>query len=213
MANENKQEQLFIVTEDMITQASAYLPLADKRAIAKVVAKACLEPVDAITEQIATETMIPLPQLYTEKCGAKQLYLMYYFLTEYLHIKVDGDFDEVAYDYYASNHIFNQLERLKVGTAKEIKDKVFNILADYHELERLLNSEVYNQKETLNDSISRISAGFSLLSTPENVKALNDLLKKTVGDIEVAQKKLADKRETAKKEDTAKKSTKTEKAE
>ena len=190
----------FIITEEMIEKATRYLSLADKRAIVAVVAKNCLEAVDVTLDEIAQETAIPLPQLYKEKCGAKQVYLMYYFLTKYLHIDFpdDFDFDEKVYDYYAGSHIFNQFERFKSKDA-EIKNKVFDILYDFKELKKMLDTEIFNLKESLNDGVERISSSISLLSTPENVKALNDFLQKTIGEVEGKQKELAEKRTTAKK--------------
>lgn len=193
-----QKKEPFIIDEEMIKKATSYIPLATKKAIATALADACLVAVDKTTENIATETQLPIPQLYREECGAKPLYLMYYFLTEYLHIKLSDEFTEEEYDYYASSHIFNQLERFKTAD-KEIKDKVFDILYDFKELKKMLDTEIFNLKESRNDGVERISASISLFSSPENVKQLNDLLQKTIGEVETAQKKLADKRTTAKK--------------
>ena len=196
MAKEHKEP--FVITEEMIAKATSYLPLADKRAFVEVMAKNCLEEVDVTLEEIAQETTIPLPQLHKEKCGQKQVYLMFYFLTEYLHIDFPNDFGDDEYDYYAGSHIFNQLERFKSRDA-EIKNKVFDILYDFKELKKMLDTEIFNLKESLNDGVERISSSIGLLSTPENVKALNDLLQKTIGEAEGKQKELAEKRSTAKK--------------
>lgn len=196
-----QKKQPFIIDEEMIKKATSYIPLATKKAIAIALADACLVAVDKTTENIATETQLPIPQLYREECGAKPLYLMYYFLTEYLHIAVSDEFTEEEYDYYASSHIFNQLERFKTAD-KEIKDKVFDILYDYKELKKMLDTEIFNLKESRNDTLDRIQDSISLFASPENVKQLNDLLQKTIGEVETAQKKLAEKRGTAKKTET-----------
>lgn len=199
-----KKKFEFIIDEKMITEATSYISLSMKKAIAKGIANACLEAVDSTTENIAKETQLPIPQMYREECGAKQLYLMYYFLTEYLHIELADDFSEEDYDKYASNHIFNQLERFKSGD-KAIKDKVFDILYDYKELKKMLDTEIFNLKESRNDTLTRLQDSISLFSSPENIKALNDLLQKTIGEVETAQKKLADKRGTVKKTETTEK--------
>lgn len=198
---QTKKKEPFIIDEEMIKKATSYIPLATKKAIAIALADACLVAVDKTTENIATETQLPIPQLYREECGAKPLYLMYYFLTEYLHIAVSDEFTEEEYDYYASSHIFNQLERFKTAD-KEIKDKVFDILYDYKELKKMLDTEIFNLKESRNDTLDRIQDSISLFASPENVKQLNDLLQKTIGEVETAQKKLAEKRGTAKKTET-----------
>lgn len=200
MAQAKKREP-FIVDEEMIKKATSYIPLATKKAIATALADACLVAVDKTTENIATETQLPIPQLYREECGAKSLYLMYYFLTEYLHIAVSDEFTEEEYDYYASSHIFNQLERFKTAD-KEIKDKVFDILYDYKELKKMLDTEIFNLKESRNNGLERVQSYIDLFASPDNIKQLNDLLQKTIGEVETAQKKLADKRTATKKTET-----------
>lgn len=186
----------FKVTEEMIAKANDYIPLARKKAIAKATAEACLEEVDRITADIATETQLPLPQLYREECGAKPLYLMYFFLNDYLRLDIGDELSEEDYDYYASSHIFNQLERFKSGE-KGTKDKVFDILYDYKQLKQMLETEIYNLKESKNNSLERVQSYMDLFASPNNIKQLNNLLQKTIADTEVAQKKLAEKRATA----------------
>lgn len=195
------EKKKFIIDEKMIAEATDYIPLSMKKAIATAVAKECLVAVDKTTENIATETQLPIPQLYREECGAKQLFLMYYFLTEYLHIELKDDFGEEDYDYYASSHIFNQLERFKSGNA-EIKNKVFDILYDFKELKKMLDTEIFNLKESTNNGLDRVQSYIDLFASPENIAKLNDLLQKTIGEVETAQKKLDDKRATAKKTET-----------
>lgn len=196
-----QKKQPFIIDEEMIKKATSYIPLATKKAIAIALADACLVAVDKTTENIATETQLPIPQLYREECGAKSLYLTYYFLTEYLHIKLSDEFTEEEYDYYASSHIFNQLERFKTAD-KEIKDKVFDILYDYKELKKMLDTEIFNLKESRNNGLDRVQSYIDLFASPENIKQLNDLLQKTIGEVETAQKKLTDKRTSVKKTET-----------
>lgn len=189
----------FKVTEEMIAKAADYIPFTEKIAVVNELAESCIEAVDKITDGIANETQLPIPQLFKERCGAKQYFLMYYFLTKYLHIDLKADeWDDEQYDYYASSHIFNQLERFKSGE-KEIKDKVFDILYDYKQLKQMLETEIYNLKESKNNGLDRVQSYIDLFASPDNIKQLNDLLQKTIADTEVAQKKLAEKRTAAKK--------------
>lgn len=198
-----QKKQPFIITEEMIKKATSYIPLATKKAIATALADACLVAVDKTTENIATETQLPIPQLYREECGVKSLYLMYYFLTEYLHIAVSDEFTEEEYDYYASSHIFNQLERFKTAD-KEIKDKVFDILYDFKELKKMLDTEIFNLKESRNSLLDRLQNFLDLFADPETIKKLSAELQKTIGEVEITQKKLDDKRTAAKKAETKK---------
>lgn len=197
MANREK----FRITDEMIRGASDYIPFDEKRTIAEDQAPACLAASDRDTDEIATETQIPIPQLYKERCGAKQYFLMYYFLTKYLHVKIDENkWSNEEYDYYASSHIFNQLERFKSGDA-EIKNKVFDLLYDYKQLKSMLEVEIYNLKEAKNNGLDRIQSYLDLFSTPDNVAKLNKLIQKNLGELEEAQKKLAEKREKEHAED------------
>lgn len=199
------EKKKFIIDEKMIAEATDYIPFTDKIDIVNELADSCLEPVDKSLDGIATETQLPIPQLYKERCGAKQYFLMYYFLTKYLHISIEADKWTVEqFDYYASSHIFNQLERFK-SADKEIKDKVFDILYDFKELKKMLDTEIFNLKESRNNGLERVQSYIDLFASPENIKQLNDLLQKTIGEVETAQKKLAEKRGTAKKTESTEK--------
>lgn len=178
----------FIITEKMIEQASSYIPLAIKKALANGVAGACLEAVNLTTENITGY----MPKFYREDCSAKLLYLTYYFLTEYLGVKVPDEFSVEEYDYYASSHLFNQLERFKSGN-QEIKNKVFDILYDYKEFKKMLDNEIFILKEGKNSTINRILASISVFSSPENLKSLNEILQTTMENIEIIREKFHDK--------------------
>ena len=189
-----ESREKFIITDEMIRGASDYIPFDEKRTIAEDQAPACLVAVDKGTDEIATETQLPIPQLFKERSGAKQYFLMYYFLTKYLHVKIaETGWTTEEYDYYASSHIFNQLERFKSKDA-EIKNKVFDLLYDYKQLKSMLEVEIYNLKEAKNSALDRLQDSIALFSTPENVAKLNELMQKNLGELEAAQKKLAEKR-------------------
>ena len=191
MANREK----FTITEAIIRAASDYIPFDEKRKIVEDQAPACLIAADKGIDEIATETQLPIPQFHKECSGAKQYFLMYYFLTRYLHVEIDanGEWSIEEYDYYASSHIFNQLERFKSSEA-EIKNKVFDILFDYKQLKSMLEVEIYNLKEARNNGLDRMQDSISLFATPENVAKLNELMQKTIIETEAAQRKLAEKR-------------------
>ncbi len=201
-----KKKDKFTVTEEMISKASDYIPYFEKVTIASDLAESCIEAVDKGLDGIATETQLPIPQLYKERIGAKQYFLMYYLLTRYLHIDIkEAKWNDEEYDYYASSHIFNQLERLKSGNNADVKAKVFDILYDYKQLKQMLETEIYNLKESKNNGLDRLQGYLDLFADPNNIKQLNDLLQKTIADTEDAQKKLKDKRATAKKAETTEK--------
>ena len=189
------KREKFTITDEMIRGAESYITFVDKLNIVAETVEACIEPVDKETAGIATETQLPIPQLYKERSGAKQYFLMYYFLTRYLHVRIDEKWWTVEeYDYYASSHIFNQLERFKSGDV-DVKNKVFDLLYDYKQLKSMLEIEIYNLKEAKNNGLDRIQSYLDLFASPENVAKLNELMQKNLGELEVAQKELAEKRE------------------
>lgn len=189
-----KQKEKFVITEEMIKAATDYISYVDKLTIVVETADDCLEPIDKSIEGIAKGTSLAIPQLYKERNGARLYFLMYYFLTRYLNLAIkEEEWDDQQYDYYASSHIFNQLERFKSGDV-EIRSKVFDILYDYKQLKVMLETEIYNLKEIRNSGLDRIQGYLDLFATPENVSKLNDLLQKTLTETEAAQKKLNEKR-------------------
>ncbi len=189
-----EKREKFIITEAMIRAAIDYIPFDDKRAIAEEQAPACLVAVDKGTDEIATEMQLPIPQLYKEQIGAKQYFLMYYFLTRYLGLDIGAStWNKQEFDYYASSHIFNQLERFKSSDIA-IRSKVFDILYDFKQLKSMLEVEIYNLKEARNSALDRLQDSIALFSTPENIAKLNELMQKNLGELQTAQKELAAKR-------------------
>ncbi len=200
-----KAKEPFIITEEMVEKATAYIPLADKVAFAVVTAQECIEPVEIDVLNIQANETMALPSLYQEDTFKKQLYLMQAFLKDYLHIAVPDEFTAEVYDEYAKDQPLNQLERLKTKGSPAIKDKVFDLLADYKALKKLLDREIYKLVTARNSTLDRFLASVTLFSSPENVQPLVKELQQTVQETETAQKKLADKRATAKKVELAEK--------
>lgn len=202
MAKKEHKEP-FIVTEEMVEKATSYIPLADKMAWVAVIAKECIEPVElGVLNEQANQTMA-LPSMYQENTHQKHLYLMQKFLVDYFHIEVSESFTSSDYDEYAQYQPLMQLERLKVECKKkENKNKIFNLLYDYRNLEKYCNNEIHKVVTAYNDGLSRMLAGITIMSDPETVKKMAAELQKTIGEVEVAQNKLADKRTAAKKTET-----------
>ena len=190
----------FTITKEIIEKATDYIPLAEKQAIAKVIAENSIEPIEMSVLSVQADSTLALPQRYEENWLLKKLYLAQYFLTEYLHIESSENFSVKDYDNFFNAHPFEQLERLKRN--KEIADKVFDILADYGELKKLTEVEIYNAKAARNDTLERFLAGITVLSTPENLEAMVKELKKATDDLSLAKAEI--KKKTAKKQVTEK---------
>ena len=107
-------------------------------------------------------------------------------LKEYLNIQIPDEFTDETYDQYGEAHILNQLERFK-GNAG-LKDKVFNILGNFKKFEKMLNTEIENEKNVRNDPVARLSAAISIVSNPENLKKMQEELEQKANEFEIAQK-------------------------
>ena len=177
-----------VITEEMVKRAEEYIPLSQKIAFVEVYSGDCLRPVDISTQKLQSDALLPLPHLYEEDLLHKQLVLMKVFLEMYLHVEVPAEFSCKEYDKFAKAHPMNQLERLK--NIPSVKDKVFNIIADYKELKKLFEIGIYNRKASHNDGIERALAGITVINDPETMKKVVEELKK-------AQPQLAKKKEEA----------------
>lgn len=169
---QNTETKQFIITEEMIEKAETYIPLAKKTAFAKIVAPECIEALEMSVQKVQSDSTLALPQMYMENAQARQLYLLQFFLSEYLRIEnVPEEFSSDDYDVYAGSHPFCQLEKLKnKASTTEIKDKIFNILADYRELKKYLDMEIDALLRGRNDALERFLAGMAIASDPETVK-------------------------------------------
>lgn len=175
MAAKNKDFK-FEITEEMIHRAERYIPLSQKVAFAETYAPECLRSVSITTQKLQSDSILALPQLHEENTLVKQLILMQGFLSLYLHVDTGDEFTANTYDLFAASHPMNQLERMKAN--QNVKDKVFDILADYKELKKIFEVELYNRKSTINDSVERILAAIAVISDPETLKKVMEELKK-----------------------------------
>ena len=69
----------------------------------------------------------------------------------------DGMLTEAEYDRYAGSHLTNQIERLKkIGGANEaVRNRCFDLLSDYRDLERRMNAELFGLLTAQNDAVQR----------------------------------------------------------
>ena len=149
----------YVVTAEAVTKANDYLPLAKKNEFVDYCAQKCFARVSIHAGEAAGDEF---PPMYVENSDAKSRYLMGALCLLYLPIGAEfADEDdpylitEEQYDALAASHVMNQLERLKSNAA--LRDKVFDILADYKDLEKRLNTAVYGFMSVMNDPVARQS--------------------------------------------------------
>lgn len=176
----------FKITKEMIVKAKSYMPLQAKTAYAQSVAEICLKDYKTAEQNIEGEKFLALPYLKGEDMGLKSVLLINVLLGFYFDIEVkEFEKPEEVYkqfDYYAGGNLLNQIERFK--SEVDVKDKVFDLIADYKDFKKMVDTEIYNLKALNNDPIARLAASIQILSTPENIKALTEELKKTTEEYE-----------------------------
>ncbi len=144
-----------IITKEMMLDAQDYLALAEKEEWATSCAEKCL---DRLSITVGDEQM---PSMYAVNTGTKSRYLMAALVGLYLGEKYNADtaddalMDTEEYDKWARNHPLNQIERWKQDA--EVKNKCFDLLADYKDLEKRLASHIGSLLTVQNDFVMRQS--------------------------------------------------------
>ena len=172
----------FTLTKEHLIHARTYMPIYDKIQTAKAIAELSLVDIDTDEQNKVGETLIALPHLKGEDLTKKHMVLCntllgYYFDIDMPEKNPDGsDVDPYErHDYYAGGHLLNQIERFK--SDPEVKDIVFDLLADYKEFKKIVDTEIYNRKSNTNDLIPRFAAAVAVLASPESVKAIVEEVK------------------------------------
>lgn len=172
----------FKITKEQLLHANTYMPIYDKVETAKAIAELCLVDIDTDAQNKIGETLIALPHLKGEDLAKKSMLLCNTLLGYYLDIDVPQKKDDGTeidpydrHDYYVGGHLLNQIERFK--SDPDVKDIVFDLLADYKDFKKIVDTELYNRKSNANDPIPRFSAAVAVLTSPESVKAIVEELK------------------------------------
>lgn len=174
----------FILTDEMMKKAKTYMPISEKIATAKVIAKNCVGNIKVAEQNKEGNKILSLPEIKSEDLALKTILLQNVLLGYYFDIDLDPNEDSYKqYDYYAGGHLLNQLERYKSNP--ELKNKAFDLLTDYKEFKKLVDTEIYNCKTNENDTLGRLTASMQLLSSPKNIKELSETLKKEMDEYSV----------------------------
>lgn len=181
-------ENKFEVTKEIMEKAQTYIPLAMKEVLACDIAYACIKPAYKIhphDEEDQFTGEYGLAPVYCESPSMKARFLMSVLLNFYLKARSDDqsllcDVDE--YDGWAGAHVLNQIERYKAG---EYREKAFDILSDYRETERYINSAIYSVLRNLNDPAIRIMSAISAITD-------NDALNQAIEGMREAEMAIAE---------------------
>lgn len=173
----------FKVTKEMLKNAITYMPLSVKKDVSKQIAELCLVDIDTDKQNKIGESLISLPHLKGEDLALKSIFMLNTLIGFYL----DQDMPETdengeefdafeRYDEYAGGHLLNQIERFK--SDPEVKDIVFDLMSDYKEFKKMVDTELYNMKANANDPIPRFSATVAVLGAPETMATIIEEIKK-----------------------------------
>lgn len=185
----------FKITKAIMEQADTYIPIAMKEMIASDVARVCVKETSAVRPHGEEEEQVneyAFSPTFCESTSSKARVMMTILLSVYLHIWGDDTpllCDIESYDQWARAHVLNQLERFKAG---EYREKAFDLLADYKEMEKYLNSAIYAVIRELNDPVQRTIHVLSQFASAGNIEDA----KNTVGTLQLAIEKEKERQES-----------------
>lgn len=177
-----------ILTEDSIKKAVSYAPIAMKENFVDHCSMKCLQRVQV---NLDVDSDTAMPNMYMEDTFIKSRYLMSALAVLYLGIPMKEIKTEIndawlmerdEYDRWAMSHVLNQLERMK-GKA-ELRDKVFDLLRDYRDLEKRLSTGIYNALNVMNDTANRIFQKIQMDTSAEALEASKKNLEDLMAEVE-----------------------------
>lgn len=184
-----------IINEQDILNANANLPLVLKYTLAKYIAELCVEK-KQITLKEDGEDSIPLPDMAQRNTLRESQFKIGVFVKEYLRntfvpVKSIND-KEIPYLMAADDadkwsDFETQIDRLKKSKNKEVADKCFDILNDYHAFCRMVSIEIEQELQIKNDIVGRLAWIVSVLlknTTPEKMNETIEEIKKMQEQLE-----------------------------
>lgn len=174
------------ITEDVIRNATIYLPIAKKSALARTFAEDCISKVEIKLSNGGNSDL--LPPRYQENPMMKSLFGMMTLLSQYLHVVEANEKGELSmspqeFDEWGEASIMNQLDRLKSSKNPEIKNRVYDILDDYREFYRMLGVEISSLLANKNDFLVRFMQYFQTEITQEALKGLMEGLSNAANEL------------------------------
>ena len=181
------EKNICLTEEHLRDTAVSYISMRDKEEFIKDASTGCFDKME-----IGTENGDPLPPFYKESAVRKHRYMTAALMKLYLRLPVDlvedgGDWDitDDCYEAAARSFLVSQIERIKKRTTdKELQDKIYDLLADYRLLEKLMNAECYGMLPAMNDTVSRFQMMMAAQTTPEAMDALMKSVEETKRELE-----------------------------
>lgn len=171
------KERKPITMKEVFAKANAYVPLMEKAAIVSHCAERCI---DRVVVNTGERFRGDVPPMYRENGQRKRRYLMGILARAYLRLDFDGCEEDKwlmsadDYDLVGGVQLVNQIDRMK-KQSDALRDKAYDLLADYRDLEKMLNTEINANLAVMNDVVARMAMSGAAAMTPENMKELAEL--------------------------------------
>lgn len=171
-------EEAIIITEETINESVSYALCELKEKFVEDVYMKCLNRVDVNLDESGNA---PMPYMYMENTFLKSRYLMTALAKFYLRMDVeteDGDMwlmTRNEYDRFGASHVIGQLNRFR-NNNPDLKDKVFDLLRDYSDLERKLSNAIRSGLTVMNDPANRIFQKITMDVSEESLNAQKEQL-------------------------------------
>lgn len=151
---------MFEVTKDMLKNANTYMPVEMKMILSKQIANMCV--VDTATDkENGFSVKVEDSMMKNVQC---LLVLVDYYLKADVKDKISENNAFEIHNEIACGNPVNQMERFKFDS--DTKRIAFDILSDYREFKKAVNTEVMNLLTVYNDPYVKLSK--LLLSVLEN---------------------------------------------
>lgn len=173
---------MITITKEMVANARTYIPLEEKRKWCETVSNMLIVRVPMKTTNTETGKETVIPDRFEEQPIGRQMALTALLVKSYLGIMDDTKkLGADDYDEYIGSFIPNQLERLK--SDKDVKNKVFDILYDFNEVKKMLNTVIFQKLGHLNDPTVRLMAYLTAITLKDVMRGREEL-EKAKKDIE-----------------------------
>lgn len=184
-----------IITEQDVLNARESIPITLKYAAAQYIAEFSTEKRQITIKEGGVES-IALPDMYQRNTMREAQFKIGVFVKEYMGRDVDfvKGTDDVPIPYLmaadeadAWSNFEAQIDRLKRSKNKDVVDKCYDILNDYHAFCRMVSIEIEQELQIKNDIVGRFAwLAKSLInnSTPEQLRESIDELKEIQAELD-----------------------------
>lgn len=167
-----EKRNIEVLTElDVLEKSRSYVPNAEKAEFVEYASTRCFDRMELSTEEGES-----VPPMWKENAARKMRYMTAALAKLYLSIPADAEgweLSEAEYDRLAESQLVSQLERMKKSTKNTVvRDKLYDLLADYRVLEKLLNAECFGLLSAMNDTVARLKSLLSAAVTPEAMQEM-----------------------------------------